>query len=102
LRVTSAANAANLVAAFRQGLNDAGFVEGQNISVEYRWADGHADRLPALVADLIDRQVAVIVGHSPAAMAAKAATKTVPIVGVVGDDPVQTGFSIGQVAMSQV
>ena len=92
LRVTSAANAANLVAAFRQGLNDAGFVEGQNISVEYRWADGHADRLPALAADLIDRQVAVIVGHSPAAMAAKAATKTIPIVGVVGDDPVQTGL----------
>jgi putative ABC transport system substrate-binding protein len=54
LRVTSAASAANLVAAFRQGLNDAGFVDSQNITVEYRWADGHDDRLPALAADLIN------------------------------------------------
>ncbi len=92
LRVTSAADAANLVAAFRQGLNDAGFVDGQNITVEYRWADGHSDRLPALAADLINRQVAVVIGHSPAAVAAKAITTTVPIVAVVGDDPVYTGL----------
>lgn len=92
LRVTSAANAANLVAAFRQGLNDAGFVDGQNITVEYRWADGQDDRLPALAADLINRQVAVIIGHSAAAVAAKAITTTVPIVAVVGDDPVHTGL----------
>jgi len=92
LRVTSAANAANLVAAFRQGLNDAGFVDGQNVTVEYRWADGHDDRLPALAADLVNRQVAVIIGHSTAALAAKAITTTVPIVAVVGDDPVHTGL----------
>src|SRR5262245_25510212 len=92
LRVTSAADATNLVAAFRQGLNDAGFIDGQNIAVEYRWADGHSDRLPALAADLINRQVAVIIGHSTAAVAAKAITTTVPIVAVVGDDPVHTGL----------
>jgi ABC-type uncharacterized transport system substrate-binding protein len=92
LRVTSAADAANLVTAFRQGLNDAGFIEGQNITVEYRWADGHPDRLPTLAADLINRQVAVIVGHSLAVRAAKTATTTIPIVGVVGDDPVRTGL----------
>ena len=92
LRVTSAADATNLVNAFRQGLVDAGFVEGRNIAIEYRWADGHGDRLPRLAADLINRQVAAIVGHSTAVMAAKAATTTIPIVGVVGDDPVRTGM----------
>ena len=92
LRITSAADATNLVSAFRQGLVDAGFIEGRNIAIEYRWADGHGDRLPRLVADLINRQVAVIVGHSAAAMAAKTATTTIPIVGVVGDDPVRTGL----------
>src|SRR4029078_7476493 len=90
LRVTSAADATNLVSAFRQGLDDAGFVEGRNIAVEYRWADGHGDRLPRLAADLINRQVAAIVGHSIAVMAVKAATTTIPIVAVVGDDPVRT------------
>jgi putative tryptophan/tyrosine transport system substrate-binding protein len=92
LRVTSAADAKNLVSAFRKGLNEAGFIEGQNIVVEYRWADGHGDRLPALAVDLVQRQVAVIVGHSSAVMAAKAATTAIPIVAVVGDDPVQTGL----------
>src|SRR5262245_33377148 len=92
LRITSAADATNLVAAFRQGLNEAGYREGENIAIEYRWADGHGDRLPRLAADLIDRQVGAIVGHSTAVIAAKAATTTIPIVAVVGDDPVRTGM----------
>src|SRR5262245_32728437 len=61
LRVTSASDSTHLVAAFQQGLKQAGFVDGQNVAIEYRWAHGHIDRLPALVADLIPRQVAVIV-----------------------------------------
>jgi len=65
LRVTSAADATNLVNAFRQGLVDAGFVEGRNIAVEYRWADGHGDRLPRLAADLINRQVTAMLGTAP-------------------------------------
>jgi len=92
LRVTSAADATNLVTAFRQGLKEAGFVEGQNVAVEYRWADGHIDRLPELAADLIRRQVAVIVGHGQVVQIAKAATTTTPIVFVVGDDPVRIGL----------
>ena len=74
LRVTSQANSLNLVTAFRQGLREAGFVEGQNVTIEYRWADGQNDRLPALAEDLVARQAAVIVGHSDAAQAAKAAS----------------------------
>jgi putative tryptophan/tyrosine transport system substrate-binding protein len=92
LRVTSAADATNLVTAFRLGLKEAGFVEGQNVAIEYRWADGHIDRLPELAADLIRRQVAVIVGHAQVAQIAKTATTTTPIVFVVGDDPVRTGL----------
>ena len=92
LRVTSAADATNLVTAFRQGLKEAGFVEGQNVAVEYRWADGHIDRLPELAADLIRRQVAVIVGHGQVVQIAKAATTTTPIVFVTGDDPVRIGL----------
>jgi len=92
LRVTSAADATNLVTAFRQGLKEAGFVEGQNVAIEYRWADGHIDRLPELAADLIRRQAAVIVGHAQVAQIAKAATTTTPIVFVAGDDPVRIGL----------
>jgi putative ABC transport system substrate-binding protein len=92
LRSTSAVASAHLVNAFRQGLADAGFVEGQNVAIEYRWADGHQDRLPALAADLVRHRVAVIVANSAAARAAKAATATTPIVFLTGADPIGLGL----------
>jgi ABC-type uncharacterized transport system substrate-binding protein len=85
---------AYLVRAFRQGLNDTGYVEGQNLAIEFRWADGQYDRLPALVADLVGRQVSVLVATTtPAALAAKAATTTIPIVFATDSDPVRVGLT---------
>src|SRR5262245_41301139 len=85
---------AHLVTAFRRGLSEQGFVEGQNVTIEYRWAFGHYDRLKALAEELTTRRATVLVatGGEPAALAAKAATSTIPIVFATGGDPVQVGL----------
>jgi putative ABC transport system substrate-binding protein len=84
---------ANWIAAFRQGLNATGYVEGRNVAIEYRWAEGRYDRLPAMTADLVQRQRALIFADAlPVALAAKAVTTTIPIVFVSGPDPVRFGL----------
>jgi putative ABC transport system substrate-binding protein len=90
----SRATDALLIAVIRQGLNDTGFVEGRNVSIEYRWAEGNYNRLAALAADLVRRKVAVIVtiGGDVAALAAKAATATLPVIFTVATDPVRSGL----------
>ena len=94
LRTGSANTSARFVAAFRKGLNETGYVEGQTVTVEYHWLEGQYDRLPALMSDLVRRQVAVIatIGTAQTALAAKAATATIPIVFGEGEDPVRLGL----------
>ena len=92
LNTRGPAEDAHLLVAFRQGLTEMGYVEGSNVKIEYRWAEGHSDRLPGLAADLVRRQVSVIAANSQATVAAKGATSTIPIVFITGADPVQVGF----------
>jgi putative ABC transport system substrate-binding protein len=83
---------APMVAAFRQGLKETGYIEGRNVAVEYRWVEGQYDRVPAMAAELVRRQVAVIVANTPGVQAIKAAITTIPIVFTTATDPVQVGL----------
>ena len=92
LNSASPAPYAPMVAAFHQGLKETGHIEGQNVAIEYRWANAQYDRVPAMAADLADRRVAVIVANTPGVQAVKAATTTIPIVFTTGGDPMQLGL----------
>ena len=92
LNSASAVGYAPMAAAFKQGLRETGYVEGNSVRIEYRWADDQYDRLPALATDLIGRRVTAIFANSPSIAAAKAATSTIPIIMMSGDDPVRLGF----------
>jgi putative tryptophan/tyrosine transport system substrate-binding protein len=94
LNSASADGYASMAAAFRQGLKETGYVEGNNVAIEYRWAENQYDRLPALAADLVSRRVTVIFANNPSVSAAKAATSTIPIIFMSGDDPVRLGFVV--------
>src|SRR5262245_35392701 len=92
VNIASAKSYAPQVSAFSRGLREAGYIDGQNVRIEYRWAESRTDQLPAMVADLVHRQVAVIAATStPAALAAKAANTTIPIVFEMASDPVRLG-----------
>jgi putative ABC transport system substrate-binding protein len=92
LNSASADGYASMAAAFKEGLKETGYFEGTNVAIEYRWANDHYDRLPALASDLVNRRVTVIFANSPSIPAAKAATSTIPIIMMSGDDPVRLGF----------
>ena len=88
LNSASADGYASMAAAFRKGLEEAGYAEGRNVTIEYRWADNQYERLPRLAADLVNRRVNVMFANSPSIPAALAATKTIPVIFSSGDDPV--------------
>ena len=90
----SSADLEYLVAAYRKGLSEEGYIDGQNVTIEFRWANGQYDQLPALAADLIKQKIAVLaaVGGEPSALAAKEATSTIPIVFTIGGDPMKIGL----------
>jgi putative ABC transport system substrate-binding protein len=92
LNVASPEGYTPYVAAFRDGLKESGYIEGQNVAIEFRWADGHYERLPDMAADLAQRQISVIVANTPANLAAKKATDTIPVVFTTASDPVQIGL----------